>query len=54
MAQIIKKYTSLNQYLEDIAHNPEELKPINCDACGCKHVWFNGLYERAINGIAVS
>ena len=50
MSQIIKKYTSLNQYRQDVAHNPEELKPANCDACGCNDIWCNGLYERAISG----
>ena len=50
MAQIIKKYTSLKKYQQDVSHNPEELKPTNCNACGCKHIWCNGFYERAISG----
>jgi transposase-like protein len=50
MAQIIKSYTTLEKYQETVKHNPEELKPNNCDRCGCGHVWQNGLYERAISG----
>ena len=49
MVQIIKTYISLKKYQEDVTHNPEGLKPSNC-ACGCRHIWCNGLYERAISG----
>ena len=43
-------HASLKKYQQDVTHNPEELKPNNCDACGCKHIWCNGFYERAISG----
>jgi hypothetical protein len=49
MAQIIKNYTSIKKYYQDVNHNPEELKPDNC-SCGCSDIWYNGLYKRAVSG----
>ena len=49
MAQIIKNYTSIKKYHQDVNHNPEELKPDNC-SCGCSHIWYNGLYKRSVSG----
>ena len=48
MAQIIKNYTSLKKYHQDVNNNPEELKPNNC-SCGCRHIWYNGLYQRSVS-----
>lgn len=50
MVQIIKNYTSLKKYQQTVKNNPEDLKPISCDICGCNHIWCNGLYKRSISG----
>ena len=50
MAQIIKNYTSLEKYEQDVKYNPEGLKPSACKECGCNNIWCNSFYERAVSG----
>ena len=50
MAQIIKNYTSLEKYEQDVEYNPEGLKPSTCKECGCNNIWCNSFYERAVSG----
>jgi transposase-like protein len=50
MAQIIKNYTSLEKYEQDVKYNPEGLKPSTCKECGCNNIWCNSFYERAVSG----
>lgn len=49
MAQIIKDFKTIEEYIYLVEYNPEYLKPNSCSTCGCQHIWINGTYERAIN-----
>ena len=50
MTQLIKEYATIDQYNQDVKEYPDNLKPKECNNCGCHHFWFNGHYERAISG----
>ena len=49
MAQIIKDFRTIEEYIYLVEYNPEDLKPKSCSKCGCQHIWINGTYEREIN-----
>ena len=50
MTQIIKDYSSVQDYTYHVRYNPELLKPQVCQNCGCHHFWQNGYYQRKISG----
>ena len=49
MAQIIKDFKTIEEYIYLVEYNPEDLKPKSCSNCGCQNIWINGTYDRAIN-----
>ena len=48
--QIIKPYSSINDYISDATNNPEALYPERCECCGSTRFSLNGFYERKSEG----
>jgi hypothetical protein len=50
MVQIVKQYSSINDYISDTVNNPEVLYPDRCGNCGSQTFCLNGFYERKSEG----